>query len=113
MRVLVIGGTRFIGAALVRHLAAMGHTAADGLGWRGEIIAVPDEALRFDAADPHPLIASAERIRRSLGFVPPWSFAEGVARAARYQAQHLPSSLPETLRDYTMQDAAAAARRKP
>ena len=61
MRILLIGGTRFIGAAVVRRLAARGHELA--VLNRGESpLAPPDGVLRL-VGDRDRLAASADAIR--------------------------------------------------
>ena len=78
--------------------------------WTGQIITAPDaslpESLRFDIADPHPLVVNADRIREELGFSPPFTFAEGVARAAEWELANIPDPLPPGVDNYADVDAA-------
>jgi nucleoside-diphosphate-sugar epimerase len=93
----------------------LAQTVADALSWQGEIVTAPEDALpeslRFGVADPHPVVCSAARIERELGFKPPIPFVEGLRSTALWDASHLPDPLPDGLRDYVEQDAALAALR--
>src|SRR5262245_22357280 len=62
MRVLVIGGTRFIGPRLVRRLAAAGHEVA--VFPRGQTNAVLPPAVRSVLGDRHRLADHAGEFRR-------------------------------------------------
>lgn len=62
MRVLVIGGTRFIGPRLVRRLAEAGHEVA--VFHRGQTTAALPPAARFLLGDRHRLTDHAEEFRR-------------------------------------------------
>jgi len=57
MRILVLGGTGFVGAPLVRELVRVGHTVA--VFHRGETPADLPEAARFIHGDRNDLVASA------------------------------------------------------
>ncbi|MGE3850133.1 MAG: NAD-dependent epimerase/dehydratase family protein [Planctomycetota bacterium] len=97
-------------ACSMRELADHARAAT---GWSGRIVTAPGErlpeALRFEIADPHPLVVSAARIGRELGFVAPVPFAEGVARTVEWELANVPDPLPPGVADYAAEDEALKA----
>jgi nucleoside-diphosphate-sugar epimerase len=85
---------------------------ADVTGWRGEIVAIPDELLpphlRVPGNYAQDIVVDSGRIRRELSYAERVSAEEGVRRAVAWERAHPPKSAAQWL-DFAAEDAALAA----
>jgi nucleoside-diphosphate-sugar epimerase len=99
-------------AERVRHLG-------DVIGWKGEVVSLPDEKLPAHLRDPlhyeQHLVTASGRIHRELGDRPRVSYEEGLRRTVEWQLAHAPGGGPlgyPAKFDYGAEDAALAAIRR-
>ena len=102
MRVLVVGGTNFLGPPLVRRLVALGHEVA--VFHRGRTGAELPPAVEHKALD-----TDSGRIRRELGFVEVVTPGEALERTVAWERAN-PPERPSGLGllDYDAEDALLA-----
>ena len=84
----------------------------EAVGWRGAIVAVPDDRLpphlASEANLAQDMVADTERIRRELGCAEPVPRAAWLPRTVAWERAHPPASIDPAEFDYAAEDAALA-----
>ncbi|MFN2636789.1 MAG: NAD-dependent epimerase/dehydratase family protein [Gemmatimonadaceae bacterium] len=84
----------------------------DVMGWKGEIVSAPKEAIPIHLRVPFNVtqdwIVSSDRIRSELGYAEPVSRAEGLRRTVEWERANPPGNLNPALFDYAAEDKALA-----
>ncbi len=111
MRVLVIGGTGFIGPDVVQRLSRMGHEIT--LFHRGQTMADWLPGVQHLTAsintDQH-LVADTTRIREELGYGELVSQDEALRRTIAWERAHPPDEVDPGRFDYAAEDAVLTGR---
>lgn len=87
----------------------LGRLVAQAVGWPGEFLLVPREELPESLVAPidtaHPLVCSAGRIRRELGYRARVPLEEAIRRTVAWERDNPPDPIPPGLLDYAAEDA--------
>ena len=107
MRILIIGGTIFIGKHVVRRLDERGHDVT--LFHRGEHEA-PDlpPHLRQRNNYAQDMAVDSSRIRRELGYTDAFTIEDGVRRTFAWTRENPPEKYNPRLLDFSLDDATLA-----
>jgi nucleoside-diphosphate-sugar epimerase len=108
-----VGRTYNVGEADTLSELEWARMIGDAMGWRGELVVVPDDRapahLRTPANFAQHWVAETAAIRRALGYRERVSREEAVRRTIEWQLANPPSAIDAQQFDYAAEDAALAA----